>query len=417
MSSPEHNSGRSELGNRILARLGEIIPPASFNTWFAPLSVSSCEPTTLTVTVPNEVFHQCLVDNYWDQLLSVVAEVAGPNFQLRLSIDSPAKQSHSPAIAPLPVVQAASLQAPLQAQTWLIDQLWTHNAVGVIGGSPKCGKTWLALDMAVSIASATPCLRSFQVKASGTVLLYAAEDSATAVRARLETLASIRHLDFASVDVRVITSPSLRLDHAGDQDRLQATLLLHKPVLLVLDPLVRLHAIDENVAGQVAALLAYLRGLQRTTGVAVALVHHVRKNPSSTGAGYSLRGSSDIYAWLDSFLYIRKHHDQLTLSAEHRSAPSCGPFPLELAQGGPDAPVHLKLSSTNSIQPDSKLDTLVDQILKLLSASEPTTVDSLRNRLQVRNQRVVEALRLLSSKGAIERLPRGFVLTGQPPLV
>ena len=49
--------------------------------------------------------------------------------------------------------------------------------------------------------------------------------------------------------------------------------MLHRPDLLILDPLVRLHAIDENAAGEIAALLGYLRLLQRKTGVAIALVH------------------------------------------------------------------------------------------------------------------------------------------------
>src|SRR5207302_6179449 len=40
---------------------------------------------------------------------------------------------------------------------------------------------------------------------------------------------------------------------------IEATPLLHRPVLLILDPLVRLHAIDENAAGEIAALLGYLR--------------------------------------------------------------------------------------------------------------------------------------------------------------
>ena len=43
--------------------------------------------------------------------------------------------------------------------------------------------------------------------------------------------------------------------------------------LLVLDPFVRLHRRDENVAGEVAPLLAYLRQLERERGVAVLLVH------------------------------------------------------------------------------------------------------------------------------------------------
>jgi hypothetical protein len=182
--------------------------------------------------------------------------------------------------------------------------------------------------------------------------------------------------------------------------------------------LIRIHAIDENVSGQVAALLGYLRMLQRKTGTAVALVHHVRKNVSpGAGAGYSLRGSSDLYAWLDSFLYLRKHHDQLTLSSEHRSAPGAGPFVLELAQPSGETGAHLRLVPADKIKTGSTQDALPQQILHLLSAAiEPMTVDSLRNRLQVRNQRVVEALRQLSSQGEIQRSARGYILTAQPSL-
>src|SRR5437867_97983 len=47
------------------------------------------------------------------------------------------------------------------------------------------------------------------------------------------------------------------------------------PTRLVLDTPVRVHAIDENGAGQVAAVLAYLRSAERQTGAAIALAHHV----------------------------------------------------------------------------------------------------------------------------------------------
>lgn len=346
---------------------------------------------------------------------------------LQILTASAAEQSHSHSageptgnrtIVPLPVVRASALHAPAQPQTWLVEQLWTSAAVGVIGGSPKCGKSWLALDMAVSIASATPCLGVFPVHACGPVLLYAAEEPAAVLRARLETLSRLRQLDFASLDVRVITADSLRLDRLQDQDRLEATVVAHQPVLLVLDPLVRVHAIDENVAGQVSALLGYLRALQRKTGVAVALVHHVRKNASpSAGAGYSLRGSSDLYAWLDSFLWLRKHHDQLMLSAEHRSAQGAGPFVLELAQPSGNTGAHLRLISAGSAEASPNKDTLPGRIVQLLSgATEPMTVESLRNRLQVRNQRVVEALRQLCSHGTVQRRARGYVQTAQTPL-
>jgi len=300
MSEDKHNPASADLWTRVLDRIAKIVSPGSFDTWFRPVTFAGCEGSTMLLNVPNENFRKWLLDNFSEPLRQAVAEIAGPHFTVRLSAESSreqngGKQTGNGTITPLPVVRASALEAPVQQQTWLVERLWTSRAVGVIGGSPKCGKSWLALDMAVSIASRTPCLGTFPVHVSGPVLLYAAEDSAAALRARLETLAQIRQLDFPSLDVQVITAETLRLDRANDQDRLEATVRIHHPVFLVLDPLVRIHAIDENVAGQIAALLGYLRMLQRQTGVAVALVHHVRKNVSPTGgAGYSLRGSSDL---------------------------------------------------------------------------------------------------------------------------
>jgi len=317
--------------------------------------------------------------------------------------------SSTVAPAPFPVVRPCDLRAVATSSTpWLIDQLWTAQAVGIIGGTPKSYKTWMALEMAVSVASGSACLSSFAVPSPGPVLLYAAEDSESALRSRLESLARHHRLDLAHLDIRVITADSLRLDRTTDQERLEATLTLHRPVLLILDPLVRLHAIDENAAGEIAALLGYLRILQRKTGAAIALVHHARKNvPANGGAGYSLRGSSDLYAWVDSFLYLRRHHGQLMLSAEHRSASGAEPFALELAnpQSGP----YLKLAST--APPVEARDPLLEQILALLGqSSEPRTSESIRSTLQVRNQRLVQALRQLSEQGKVVRLSQGYAL-------
>ena len=311
--------------------------------------------------------------------------------------------------APFPVVRPSDLRASTTPTTpWLIDQLWTAQAVGIIGGTPKSLKSWLALEMAVAVASGSACLATFAVPSPGTVLLYAAEDSESALRLRLESLAHHHAVNLAYLDIRVITADSLRLDRTADQQRLEATLMLHRPVLLILDPLVRLHAIDENAAGEIAALLGYLRLLQRKTGAAIGLVHHSRKNVSAYGgAGYSLRGSSDLYAWVDSFLYLRRHHGQLMLSAEHRSASGAGPLPLELAnvESGP----YLRLASNGS-EPATR-DPLPDQILALLGqSSEPRTTESIRSALQVRNQRLVETLRQLSDQRQVVRLPQGYVL-------
>ena len=92
----------------------------------------------------------------------------------------------APIPAPFPVVRPSDLRTSAASSTpWLIDQLWTTSAVGIIGGTPKTYKTWLALEMAVSVASGSACLATFAVSSPGPVLLYAAEDSESALRARL----------------------------------------------------------------------------------------------------------------------------------------------------------------------------------------------------------------------------------------
>jgi hypothetical protein len=402
-----------DLWNRILDTVTARVSPGCYETWFVPLQGFQRDESTIGIGCPNEAFRATFCENYQELLLQAVGEVAGDDVKIVFSAPAleTSMSADSAKAEPLPVVRASELKAPECRQPWLIEQLWTHQAVGIIGGSPKSGKTWLALEMAVSVASGSPCLATFPVSSPGPVLLYAAEDPATALRARVETLAQVHSIDLQGLDLHIITVDSLRLDRPDHQDRLEATLWKYNPALLILDPLVRVHAIDENVAGQVAALLGYLRALQRKTGAAIALVHHVRKQVSATaGAGNSLRGSGDLYAWLDSFLYLRCHQGQRLLSAEHRSAPAFGPVGLELVQSDP-AGAYLKIASSSRTPVDPREDGLPSRIMQLIAAApEPLTIDTLRSRLQVRNQRVVEALRELAAQGRVQRQARGFAL-------
>ena len=420
MSETTENLCASDLWQRVLAHVQNNVSPQCFDTWFRPIAFAGCHEGVLRIIAPTPNFQQCLLEYYSAIIKEAVAKAA--NIPLKVEIHVPESQENAAAHASseslaLPVVKAAALETSANRQPWLVEGLWTAAAVGVIGGQPKAGKTTLALDMAVSVASASPCLGAFPVCTPGPVLLYAAEESAATLRVRLETIARLRGLDFAQLDVRVIVTDSLRLDRSDDQERLDATVMLHRPALLILDPLIRIHMADENASGEIAALLGYLRALQRKSGAAVAIVHHVRKNvSSSTGAGYSLRGSSDLYAWLDSFLYLRKCRDQLTLSAEHRSAPALGPLQLELAHSSsPDGGIHLKMGANDLSQVPEAADPLVSRVLLLLAnAREPCTVESIRTKLQVRNQRVVAALKLLCSENKVQRLAHGYTLVLDP---
>ncbi len=306
---------------------------------------------------------------------------------------------------PLPVVRVAEIHCEDKAQRWLVEQLWGDSSVGVIGGAPKCSKTWLGLDMALSVATGTACLGKYAVPRGGPVLVYLAEDALPVVRERVAGMARHRALDLAGVEIHVITAPTLRLDREPHRTRLLETAKRLRPRLLLLDPLVRLHGIDENNAGEVAGLLAYFRSLQRQLDLSVVLVHHTRTNAAGgVAAGQGLRGSSDLHAFGDSNLYLRRSKDRLVLSNEHRAAPASPPVCLELVATSAEA-IHLEVVA--ELEGDKRR-TLQDQILAHLQPGGTQTRAKLRDALSVKNERLGEALELLEQAGRIRRTTAGW---------
>lgn len=305
----------------------------------------------------------------------------------------------------LPVVRVAELPSEELAERWLVEQLWCAQAVGVIGGAPKCAKTWLGLDMALSVATGTPCLGRYAVPEPGPVLVYLAEDALRTVRERIEGMVRHRGLDLDGVEIHVITVPVLRLDHDRDRTRLWETVRRLGPRLLLLDPLVRLHGIDENHAGDVAELLGYLRSLQRQLGLSVVLVHHTRKNAADgVAAGQGLRGSGDIHAFGDSNLYLRRAEEHLILSSEHRAAPASAPVHLELVATVAGT-THLEVIA----EPDHQnVRGLEDQLLDLLAQDQVLTRTRLRESLAVKNERLGTVLESLERAGKIGRTAGGW---------
>lgn len=305
----------------------------------------------------------------------------------------------------LPVVRVAELPSDELAERWLVEELWCAHAVGVIGGAPKCAKTWLGLDMALSVATGSPCLGRYAVPEPGPVLVYLAEDALRAVRERIEGMARHRGLDLEVVRIHVITAPVLRLDHKRDRTRLWETVRRLRPRLLVLDPLVRLHGIDENHAGDVAELLAYIRSLQREFGLSVLLVHHTRKNAADgVAAGQGLRGSGDIHAFGDSNLYLRRAEQRLILSSEHRAARAAAPVHLELVATDAGT-THLEVIA---VPDDQNGHDLGEQVLNLLAQGEVLTRTQLRDTLAVNNDRLGKVLESLERAGRINRSAGGW---------
>jgi hypothetical protein len=134
-------------------------------------------------------------------------------------------------------------------------------------------------------------------------------------------------------------------------------------------------------------------------------VHHARKSRHAR-AGQALRGSSELHAWGDSNLYLRRDREQLWLSIEHRAAASAAALAAEL-HGESDG-VALRIVDRPPLT-ESAPPLPGERILRVLgSASEPMTRRALRNACRMRAASVGDALTVLLDKGQIVEDIGGF---------
>lgn len=325
----------------------------------------------------------------------------------------------------LPVALAGALPSVPEEKRWLIEGLWSTEAVGVIGGEPKTMKTTAALSMAVTVAAGVPCFGRFAAAQTGRVLLYAAEDPPHVVRERLEGLCDHVGVNLSALDIHVITTPVLRLDVPDERQRLANTIADLRILLLILDPFCRLHrGIDENQSSEVAPMLAFLRELQRRYRVAVALTHHSRKGAGKQRGGQALRGTSEFHAWVDSAWYLKRIDDErLALAVEHRSAPSMSGVRLLVRRDG-DRLLGLHADTSSPAAPAGGAPAMpavtssassVDKVEAVLTASEtPLPLADLRRACGIRTAHVCDAVNALVSAGRVRKTADGYQLVDDP---
>lgn len=315
-----------------------------------------------------------------------------------------------------PVIRAHLLNAVPEDKKWLIEDLWSVEAVGIIGGEPKSCKSFLALSIAVAVTSGKPCLQSFHVKQTGRVLLYAAEDATHIVRDRLEKICAFQGIQLTDLDLWVITAPAIHLDIQSKRRELVDTVEKLNPALLILDPFVRLHTgIDENLSSAVAPILSSLRSIQKRFHCAVIIVHHARKGAAHIRGGQALRGSSEFHAWGDSNLFLRRKNNQLLLDIEHRSQKGQNAIPLMLSVD--EQSIALIPSEIQDNQtPQNSKQTYTDRVFQSLSESNsPMRIREIRDRCHIRTATLLEILKSLVDANKVHKTKDGWAVPKQLP--
>ncbi|MBA2730480.1 MAG: AAA family ATPase [Euzebyaceae bacterium] len=223
----------------------------------------------------------------------VDAVVDGPAAPVRVALPAEPSQSRRTSWT-----AADLLTAEFPAPRWAVPGI-LGEGLNLLGGPPKVGKSWLALDLALAVATGGLALGSVPVE-QGEVLYLALEDPARRMQQRLRVILADRSVPVGLDGFVVETTWETISD--GGLDHLDAWLTEHHGCrLVVVDVLARVRGPVTSTANQYAADYAAISSLKLIAdrhGVAFLVVHHTRKSAADDfvdeiSGTHGLAGASD----------------------------------------------------------------------------------------------------------------------------
>ena len=211
-------------------------------------------------------------------------------------------------VTPLPILTLADIER-LPPVEWLIDGLIPDKSLSMMYGEPGCGKTFVALDMALSIA------HEAQWQLQGTMggqVVYVAGEGVGGLKKRISAWHIHRKLSPRAPFIVVPASVDL-MDIYNTQDLHTTIRAASKgPVRLVIfDTLARSMTGDENSSQDIGQAVRAMDQVRESFDCAVMAIHHSGKD-SSRGA----RGSSAILGAVDASMRIERVGETISLTVE-----------------------------------------------------------------------------------------------------
>ena len=189
------------------------------------------------------------------------------------------------------------MSQPLTPLNFVVDTLLSQG-LHILAGSPKVGKSWLALWLAVTVAKGDP-VWGMGVK-QGTTLYLCLEDSTLRIQNRLFEIT-----EDAPANVHFSTNSDTL--GKGLEEQLRAFLSEHPDtVLVIIDTLqmIRGAGYDNTYANDYRDLSA-LKQIADAHGIAILLVHHLRKMSDDDPINM-ISGTTGLSGATDSNFVLRK---------------------------------------------------------------------------------------------------------------
>ena len=192
----------------------------------------------------------------------------------------------------LQTIDGESLMSlPLKPLNFVVDSLLSQG-LHILAGSPKVGKSWLALWLSVTVAKGEP-VWGMPVK-QGTTLYLCLEDSTLRIQNRLFEIT-----EDAPANVHFSTQSDIL--GKGLEEQLHTFLTEHPDtVLVIIDTLQMIRGTNyDNTYANDYRDLSVLKRIADTHGIAVLLIHHLRKE-AADDVFNRISGTSGISGAVDS---------------------------------------------------------------------------------------------------------------------
>ena len=167
---------------------------------------------------------------------------------------------------------------------WLVEGAIPKADLAMMFGPPGSGKSFVALDLAFSIATGYTW---FNMKTVQGPVGWIAAEAAGAMRNRARAYAQARGIVLDNTDLWIMEQ-SMSLMSAEDSEALTHVMQEIKPVIIFVDTLAAASGgADENSGADMNKVLDNCRRLHEATGALIMLIHHSGKDKSRGARGWS----------------------------------------------------------------------------------------------------------------------------------
>jgi len=246
-----------------------------------------------------------------------------------------------------PPQRLGHLLANIKRPRYIIDRILTEGSCGFIAGEPKCYKSWVGLDMALSVSTGAPFLGTFRIENPGPVLYIQEEDPPPTIKSRSGKIWSSKATDKLELVPDSNDILWLPPEREGEFDP-QVNAYIQQGVvvsdeawqlwldetltkgmdgeaykLVIIDTLMMTAGDVEETRAQemTTKIFKPLKVLARKHNVALQVIHHMGKADRAR-AGQRMLGSVANHAWSEDSIYLsRSGLSDIRMELESKTSP------------------------------------------------------------------------------------------------